>query len=248
MNTSIEYMMERYILNKMSAKEAQDFDRLLASDPNFAKEFENTLAAHQLITQAGRIELKDKLESFEKRKSSTFSDKILISTWVKRALPIAAILIVFFGVYQFVILNNDITGGEIYNTYYENYSNPSVVRDSETSTQVNWEEAASLYREKDFENAITFFKKSEVPSYLSAFYIGMSSLPKKDPNFEKTSENFEIVLDSDNDYRQQTLWYKGLTLLKLNRKEEAKKLFNKIVKEKGYNYLKAEEIINLDIK
>ncbi len=242
--------IERYIAKEMSEEEAKEFKNLLASDKKLAEEYSSTLAAHQLIKEAGRLELKDTLESFDQEMESSSKTVKVIPLWVKRALPIAAMLVVFFGIYQFMNLNNTITGNEVYNTYFEMYSSPSLVRDSENSILVNWENAANYYREGDFENAITFFEKTdnEVPIYLSSFYIGISSMAQETPNYKIALENFETVLNIDNDYKQQASWYKGLALLELNRKEEALLIFKSISKSKEYNYLMAEEIINLEIE
>ena len=246
MNTKIE----RYIAGKMSELEAKEFRNLLASDEDLAEEYRANLEAHQLIKEAGRLELKDTLESFDQEMNASSRTVKVMPLWVKRALPIAAMLVIFFGVYQLMMLNTPISGNEVYDTYFEAYSNPSVVRSSENLSLNNWEMGANYYRDKDFENAILYFEKSklEVPNYLSSFYIGVSSMALEFPNYRKALENFEMVLTSDNDYHLQALWYKGLTLLELDRMDDSKLIFKLIVKDKGFNYLKAEEILNLKIE
>ena len=246
MNTKIE----RYIAGKMSEVEAKEFRNLLISNRDLAEEYRANLEAHQLIKEAGRLELKDTLESFDQEMNASSRTVKVMPLWVKRALPIAAMLVIFFGVYQLMMLNTPISGNEVYDTYFEAYSNPSVVRSSENLSLNNWEMGANYYRDKDFENAITYFEKTEgeVPNYLSSFYIGVSSLALESPNYTKALENFEVVLKTDNDYQQQALWYKGLILLELDKREDALDIFSLIVTSKSYNYLKAEEILNLKIE
>jgi len=245
----MSFDIERYIAKEMSEEEAKEFRNQLASDKDLAEEYKATLAAHQLIKEAGRLELKDTLESFDKEMQGPDTTKVM-PLWMKRALPIAAMLVIFFGVYQLMMLNTPISENEVYDTYFEAYSNPSVVRSSENLVSNNWEKGANDYRDKDFKKAIIYFEKTEdeVPNYLSSFYIGVSSLALDSPNYTKALENFEVVLKTDNDYHQQALWYKGLTLLELDKREDALDIFSLIVTSKSYNYLKAEEILNLKIE
>jgi len=245
----MENSIEKYLSGTMNSEELKEFEARLGSDAIFAEEYAITLAAHKLIKEAGRIDLKETLESFDQEMQSEDATPV-IPIWMKKALLIAAILIVLFGVYQFIKPQNSFTGTEVYNTYFEAYSKPSSIRDSENSKQINWEKAASFYSNKEFEKAILFFNKTgaEVPDYLSSFYTGISLLSKETPNYQEAIEHFELVINSDNDYIQQALWYKGLALLKLDKKEEAMKIFNAIVDTKGFNYLRAEQIINLTIE
>ena len=251
MNTKIENSIERFISGSMSKEEMEDFKNRLSSDAEFEKEYLTSLAAHQLITHAGRLELKEKLESFESKiTSNSLGDKKVIPLWVKRTIPIAALLVIFFGVYQFTILNRSLSAEEVYDQYYESYSDPGVIRNSENETLVNWETASIFYHEKNFEEAIPYFERSkeEGPSYLAEFYIGVSLLSQEPSNYELALISFEEVLKTDNDFHQQSLWYKGLALLKANRLEEATDIFENIVDVKGYKHLKAKEIIDLKIK
>ncbi|PHS63305.1 MAG: hypothetical protein COB12_09785 [Flavobacterium sp.] len=241
--------IERYIAGKMTIEEAKKLENLMISDKELTKEYKATLAANQLIKEVGRLELKETLESFDKEMNNSKSTKVM-RLWIKRVLPLAAMLVIFFGVYQLMMLNTPISGNEIYDTYFEVYSNPSVVRSSENFNLNNWDIAANYYREKEYEKAITYFEKpnTEVPNYLLTFYIGISSLALESPNYTKALENFEVVLNTGNDYQQQAMWYKGLTLLEIDKKEDALEVFGLIVTNKSYNYLKAEEILNLKIK
>ncbi len=65
------------------------------------------------------------------------------------------------------------------------------------------------------------------------------------PYFQRAINSFDIVLQTDNDYRQQAQWYKALALLGINNKKEAIAIFTSIVEKRSYNYTEAEEILKL---
>lgn len=247
MNDSYDIEIERYLDGEMTESEMRDFEHRLATDRNLSESYGAMVTARKLITQAGRLELKEKLESFEEEPARKSSIKPL---WVKRAFPIAAMLIIFFGVYQWLIFNNGISGDEVYTNYYETYKAPSVIRDTGTNELTNWKRATEYYRKQEHEEAIVYFSKAEkeIPQYLVAFYTGMSMLEVEAPDYQAALNNFETVLQSDNDYTQQATWYKGLLLLKLGKNEEAISVFENIVEAQTYHYQKAEEILKKKIK
>jgi tetratricopeptide (TPR) repeat protein len=245
----VEQLIERYLSNKMTEPEVKEFQNRLQSKAKFASEYEKTIAAHQLITEAGRLNLKQKLEDFDADTKPEIAASKVLPLWIKPVLRIAAVFLVSFGIYQFVF-NQSVTTNDIYNDYFVVYNSPSAIRDSETKTKINWQNASQLYQDKKYSEAIAFFIKaeSETPNYQVSFYKAMSYVSQYKPNFDKALQNFETVLKTDNDYQQQALWYKALILLKLNDKENAFKIFKSIVKSKSYNFKKAEEILDLKIK
>jgi len=250
MRTNSEINIERYITEKMSNEESKDFEARLESDSDLAEEYKSSLLAHQLIKEAGRLEMKNDLESFDNEMARRTTDKKVIPLWVKRSIPIAALLVIFFGVYQFTILNRSMSTAEVFDEYYEVYSDPSIVRNSDNGSQNNWEQASTYYHQRNFKEAIVYFERSkkEVPSYLADFYLGVSLLSQDVQNNERAIARFDEVLKVDNDYHQQALWFKGLALLKSKRSNEALEIFKNLAETNGYNHVKAKEIIDLNIK
>jgi len=176
--------IERYITNEMNALETQEFENLLASDKRLAKDYELSLAAHQLVKQAGRLDLKNTLESFDKEMEVVSKPTKIYPLWVKRALPFAAILVLFFGIYQFVVFNNSLSTEDVYTTYFETYTNPVSFRDSDINNKINWKKASNYYREKDFNKAMVYFEKSE----------NRSSASKRENAIKKISRDKKLGL------------------------------------------------------
>ena len=250
MTNSEEVLFDRFITKKMSSDEAREFEQRLASDSDFSENYRETLAVHKLIEEAGRVELKKTLETFENETITTSSEKKTIPLWVKRSLPIAAILIAFFAVYQFGIQNRSLTATEVFESNFDVYGAPSSLRDGDLSAYPNWNIATKAYREAHYEEAITQFSQVEtdVAPSLVSFYTALSAMSQTTPDYELALQNFDAVLETDNDYRQQASWYKALILLKMQRQKEASDIFEEIVKTQSFNFHKAEVILNLDIK
>lgn len=249
MTNSTDIEIERYIGKQMTDSEAKEFERRLNSNAELNEYYKAILGTNELINEAGRLELKSTLDSFDAQITASESPKT-IPLWVKRALPIAALLVVFLGVYQFGFFNTSLNTSEVYDLNFETYTTPSNVRDSNENSQSNWEVGAQLYHDKEFEKAIEKFtaSQSDIPRYLISFYVGVSEMSKAQPDYKIALTRFEQVLNTDNDYREQATWYKGLALLKLDRKTDALEVFKNITESETYNHEKAQNILKTNFK
>lgn len=242
----IEELIDRYLSKSMTEVEEKDFEDLLKTDKTLYAEYLKSIAARKLIEEAGRLELKEKLETFENEEQ--LSKTRIIPLWIKRAMAMAAVLIVFFGLYQ-VVFNNSITADQVYLSYFEVYKAPSVARNSEVTLSDNLKLAMNAYDKKAYDEAVVFFNRvADKANYLTNFYKGLSYLSLKKPNYNLALKSFESVLQNDNDYNQQALWYKGLTLLKLGETNMAMEVFQIIKEKEFYNHVKAKEILGKTIK
>ena len=243
---NIEELIDRYLSKSMTEVEVEDFENLLKVDKTLHAEYLKSIAARKFIEEAGRLELREQFDAFES--DEQIGEKAIIPLWFKRAMAVAAVFIVVFGLYQ-VVFNNTISADAVFESYFETYKAPSVERNSETTLNTNLQSAMKAYEAKDYEKALVFFTKVESETnYVTSFYRGVSYLSSKNPNYKQALQNFEIVLQTDNDYNQQALWYKGLTLLKLKETDKALKVFQKIKEATSYNHAKAAEIVNENIK
>ena len=250
MNDSDEILIERYLDEELALSERKEFEQRLETDPKFKEEFLTSVASRKLITEAGRLDFISKLEDFDRQSEDASVAPKVTPLWIKRALPIAAMLVVFFGVYQFLILDKSMSSSEVYDTYFQNYNGPTAVRDVHKNGTMNWELAAMDYRDKNYKDALYHFElaEREMPSANRNFYIAMSAMSMSEPDYQKALENFDLVLQSDNDYREQSLWYKGLLLLKMKRADAAKDIFKEIVAAGSYKAVSAQQILDTKIE
>ena len=101
------------------------------------------------------------------------------------------------------------------------------------------------YENKEFTRALHFINDSqgEVPDYLIAFYGGLAAMQMDPSDLESAINSFDSVLSSDNDYREQALWYKALALIKLDRSKEAETILTELVSRSGFKYNDAAEVL-----
>ncbi|MEL6812070.1 MAG: hypothetical protein AAFP76_12120 [Bacteroidota bacterium] len=250
-----QYEIERYLDGSLTSAEKAAFEARLSEDSVLAQEYEIALATRGLISEAGRLDLKETLEGFETEMETeadplgTESTTQVFPLWAKRLLPIAAMVVIFLGVYQYVI-GGSISSSEVYDTYFETYASPSELRDVNDNELVNWEKASQLYASGAFQEALGYFSKAkgEVPDYLSEYYKGICHLSVEAPYYQLAINAFDEVLKTDNDYNQQAQWYKALALIQTERREEAFVLLNLIVENESYNHIWAAEILETKIK
>ncbi|MEM7085509.1 MAG: hypothetical protein AAF489_04960 [Bacteroidota bacterium] len=245
-----QHNIEAYLERTMTSEERLVFERRLAEEPTLSEAYDSEIAARELIKQAGRLELKNTLEALDSQMREEPIPKKVIPLWAKRAMRVAALLILFAGVYQVFLTFNGVDTSEVYDTYFEAYESPSWERDVSGTVDSNWKLVVESYQNAAYKEALPLLKKSkgEVPDYLISFYTGISIMAGQSTDLEQAIQNFDAVLATDNDYHQQSEWYKALALLKLEKKEEALTIFKRIVEAKNYQYEEAATILELDIK
>jgi len=117
---------------------------------------------------------------------------------------------------------------------------------------------ADYYLHEEIASAMLYFKKGKYDQAINSlktvasyndkdlncdFYLGMCYYYKK--NYSQAAELFDrCIISFNNTFLQEALYYKALSLLESDKKEEAKELFRKIAEEgefyagKAKNYLK----------
>jgi len=240
--------IERYIEDRMSSEEKISFQKRLSEETELAESLRAELEARSLVTDAGRLEVLETLEGYESEMNNSKSG-VVIPLWTKRLLPIAAMLVIFFGVYNFFI-GNKLTTTQVYETYFETYDGPSNLRSVEGNDLVEWDTASKLYSEKKYGEALGHFTKAEgqVPQYLVHYYRAMCDLNIDAPYYQRAINKLDLVLETDNDFHEQALWYKALALLNTQRKQEAFDVLELLVERNGYKATEAKKILETKLK
>jgi len=243
-----QHIIAAYLEQTMTSEERQAFEQRLAQEPLLVEAYESEVVAREFLKEAGRLDLKNTLEELDAEMENEPIQKKIVPLWAKHAMRVAALLIVFAGVYQVFLTFGGVNTSEVYDTYFEVYNAPSLERD--VSESPNWKLVIASYRNEAYEEAIASLQKSqgEVPDYLIAFYTGISEMAQRQPDLDKAIRSFDEVLATDNDYHQQAEWYKALALLKMENEEEALILLRRIVAAKNYQHEAAAAILKLDIK
>jgi len=243
-----QHAIEAYLGQTMTSEERLAFEQRLSQEPTLSEVYENELAAREVIKEAGRLAMKDTLEALDSEIQKEPIQKKVIPLWAKRAMRVAAVFILFAGIYQVFFNPSGVSTSEVYDTYFEVYEAPSLVRD--VSESPNWKLVVDSYRGEAYNEVLPLLEnaKGEVPDYLIAFYAGVSRMAGQEPDLEQAIQNFDSVLATDNDYHQQAEWYKALALLKLEKEEQAEVIFERIVATKSYQHEQAAAILKLNMK
>jgi tetratricopeptide (TPR) repeat protein len=122
----------------------------------------------------------------------------------------------------------------------DRFESPSVRMGTNEDTK-NWDEAKNAYREAQFEKAISAIEAIPNPTTEQLFYLGLSYLYQKEPDLEKAMFYFTTNLERrDGNFKDESRWYLALTLIKMDRKEDAKNILQQLLRM-GENGWKAKE-------
>lgn len=256
--------MERYVKNEMTGLELKMFEEKLKEDAELRSElriqielFEaigntSTYSVFQEKLNRAEVEkLKTKLRSKEYQDLSAniknaekvyFSEQSKVRSFQKyyRYFAIAAVLVLFFGIY-FSQVNSS------YSSYYDSYVDystlPSFIEKGNLTTFTKGELA---FKKEDYTTAVEQFSAVETSNELyvhSLLYLG-ASYDKLNQN-DKAIAVFQKLASVDDSYESSKgYWHEALLHLKNNNKEKALLALEKsTAKNVNYNYQKAKVLL-----
>ena len=232
----------RYFEGQMDQKEKNEFESKLKSDLLLSQEYESFKYSIATVKQAGRFVLRNRLEQFESEIVNSGTTRSTIRKIpISRYIGIAASIVVLIGLFWFFSSSRS---DQLYANYFQPYEAPTSLRGDTQATE--WNSLFEVYNVGDYEVVIALLEKKEFqPDYLRYFYLAQCYAQLERPDFNKAIKNCNLVINSDNDYVQQAKWYKGLFLVRLEKKSEAKRLFQEIIDNNDYKSKEAAEIIHL---
>ncbi len=127
----------------------------------------------------------------------------------------------------------------------DRFESPSVRMGTNEDTK-NWDEAKNAYRDAQFEKAILAIEAIPNPTTEQFFYLGLSYLYQKEPDLERAAFYFTSNLEKrDGNFKDESRWFLALTLIKMNKKEEAKNILQQLLRlgENGWKYKEAKKLL-----
>lgn len=243
MNKEQEKLMLGKINNELNDEELTHFNYLLANEVEFRKEFE--IFSQVLINlkdkkaMALRIKLDTIYEEMHSSKKETKMVRLIKENWYSVAAAAAVLLMI--GVFWFSGLNQKGWNENLYENYYEE---DEVFVNTRSKANFNVDVlhiGMQLLEKKDFSAALVEFNK--LPNSITAnYYAGVANMELN--NHDIAVLKFDYVIDDYlNLFYDQAQWYKGLCLVKLEKKDEAIDLFNQITQTESYYKDKAKQIV-----
>ena len=199
-------------------------------------EFENNLK--QVIKHQERDTLKAKLQGFERDLNKNTRS---IFNYANFAIAASiAILVGWFGYHSFFGINYT----NLYDSNFTEYPNTvyTITRgDTDNSLE---REAFVAYESKDYATAITKFdaiaidaKKDYFSFYKAQSYLGLG-------NTQKAKLLFDQVIENNDQFAAESLWYLALIHLKEENKTEAIVNLKKLIEDFNYNKTKAQALLD----
>jgi hypothetical protein len=227
-----ETLINHYFEKLLSVEEQKQFDLLMESDVDFAKEVAFQKSLKKAITLNERAELKRKLTSFEPKKAKVKSFKI----WYAAA---SLFLIAGLGFY---FSQNSNTA--IYEEFYQSYPNvvaPTVRGEQKEDIK---SEAFYEYDSGNYEKSLALFSaiyESEKDDY-ALFYKALSQMELQKTNDAiNTFKQFD--LNKNNAFTPFVKWYLALAYLKDNQKENAMQLLKSLSENENPQQEMAQKLL-----
>ncbi|MGX1930577.1 hypothetical protein [Flagellimonas sp. 2504JD4-2] len=123
------------------------------------------------------------------------------------------------------------------------YDNPPVTRGEANQNSILWNQMALAYGNQNYGGAITSLEaiidKGETLA-MAHFYTGLCYLYLKDPEPDKAIPHFQKVVDSENTFMEQGLWFLSLAYLQNNQESLGKQTLESIT---GYKMEEAQKLL-----
>lgn len=233
---------EDYLAQAMSKEDMLNFEKKLASDPEFKTAFESYKDASEFLKQ-NLSENKDKkdfvsnLEGISTNYFNTEKEKTKPQkTFTIGRLAIAATVAVFLGLF---IFNN------WSNPKYQDYNNHEIIS---LSVRGDLDEtvlkAQNAFNNRDFAEAETYFNtilKNNPNTIEVQFYKAISQIEQD--KFEAADIALKQIATGKSAYKNQAIWYAALSKLKQDDDKAAIAFLKELPKDAVY-YKKAQKLID----
>lgn len=243
MKTEHEKLMYGKFFNELNARELALFNDLIVNDEAFKKEYELFKELfHNLKDKKSndvRAELDVIYNEMYSQKKEMKMLQLMKQNWYAIAASVAVLIMV--GTYWFSGMNRQVWTEKIYNNYYEE---DEVFVNTRSKANFNidvLQQGMTLLESKDFSAALVEFNK--LPNSITAnYYAGVANMQLNNHNIAVAKFDY-VIKDYLNLFYDQAQWYKGLCLVKLEKKDEATVLFDQISNTDSYFKDKAKQIV-----
>ena len=249
MNTEEKYeSIERYLDQKMTEEERNDFEQLLENDAVLKEELE----LHQQMTETLKGEKVHQLRAILKKTDSNWESNEAVPKGkiqpfnFRRVIAIAATVLLVVFAYQFFFSGDEtISNEQLFADNFQPYQMILNQRDISTEEKnVLLENAISAYTKGDFQTASIAFRQlaQNDPANISyEFYYAVAELGAE--NSDSAIGLFkDILVGSDHPFNEQSQWYLALAYLQKGDKKNAVNLLKEI-QSGQFKHAEAQQIL-----
>ncbi len=238
-------LIEKYLMNDMSAGEIKKFEKLLLEDADLRKEFSFRRKTNEAILEDDIIELRESLNEITLNKNNNGLVNFIESH--RKNLAIAATIIILISLSLSFLYPFRQSLDQLFNSYYNTYPALANVRSLENNeeSEVLINESFDFYEKYNYKKASELFCEVLIldnNNVVAQFYLALCELENN--NFDKSEEYLSgLIQKKDHLFWEQSHWYLAMLYLKQNKKEKAKSVFKKIIDEEMVYKNEAKSIL-----
>ncbi len=238
-------LIEKYLMNDMSVGEIKNFEKQLSEDPDLRKEFLLRKRINEAISEDDIIELRESLTKITSNKNR--NSLIYYIERRRKLLAIAATIIILISLSVSFLFPFRQSSDQLLKSYYNTYPALANVRSLESNEESEelLKTSFELYEEYNYKKASETFIKVLIideDNVVAQFYLALCELENN--NFTDSEEYLsDLIQKKDHLFWEQAHWYLAMLYLKLENKEKAKSIFDKIIDEEMVYKSKAKRIL-----
>ncbi len=236
MNQEYFERCENYLLDKMSTEERSDFENELKQNVELKREFEIAQAIHASAELSVRAKLKDELEGihqkhFDQIENETIKEEPRRNLFIGIAIGLIAVLLIWAAA---KIITQKETMPET--IYAQNFTPPDLdLTYRGSSVDRLFQMLESSYEEGDYKKFVDYVEGKDSllnanPRLMLASGVAQMEMGKG----KEAREHFKKLMENAI-YRDQANWYIGLSYLKENDTENARR-FLEIISKSSNRY------------
>lgn len=244
MNNNIE-VIEKYIDGDLVGKELLDFQDLLSTDKDIARDYNLSLEINNAILEKDVMALRETMdymyndETKVKRIPNVFSGRRKYYAAASIALLVAA-----GGLVQ-KLSAPSLDNNALYETYYAPYDASITYRSGNTEVDMVLLKAMERYEEHDFANALVLFEEvvqSHEDDMAVKLYSGISYMEEE--KYQKATSSFnKIIKNKDNLFIEQAKWYLSMCYIKTGKNSDASIILKELVLDRSTYKDQANKIL-----
>jgi tetratricopeptide (TPR) repeat protein len=239
-------IIDKYLNGEMEDRELEQFNHLLATDPEAQEEVDLHQAIDEAIMEEDIMSFRDTMQMIYaedekvKRQPAGFSRRKLYY-----AAATLALLLATGGVVR-QLTQPDYDNQEMFNQFYQPYEVTVTYRSGNTETDRLLLTALQKYEEEHYQEALVLFEQlleKRKDDMAVNLYSGISYMEVE--KYQKATHSFQtIITDNNNLFIEQAEWYLAMCYLKTDENKKAKELLDELIKKESYYKEMARKIKN----
>lgn len=227
MNYFQDDIIENYIEGRLSSSEKQLFEQALQTNVQLQKEVIRKKETIQVAKEMAEVLLSDRIKKIVQEEMAVvdMTPKVARRRWLY-VISAAAAAVLLLVVTYFSFFQTTSKHKELFAQHFEPYE-ISIPRSSTQTVSFNFEEGIKAYHNENYPLALSHFKpilKTDIIASLAAgiCYLEIGAYQEAILQFQSLNQTI---------YKNQGLWYEGLTYLKMNDINNSKRVLQQLIKD-----------------